>query len=320
MLMPVRSFTQTSAANFRYGFNGQEKTDEIAGAGNHTTAEFWEYDVRTGRRWTLDPKPAVGISQYSAFSNNPIFNADPKGDSAGDPVMTRHPINPIKDPSSVGYAPYNVIGSVVNGGQSLLNKAGQYLDHPVEQLNSDAGALGDFVVSQYNYFTKTPATQIKSDVKDFFSNPDNYFHAAEDAFAIYASGKLTYEIPSSVPKINVVESFSLKPTAVDEGLLNGSFSITDWSRYPAGGIKPTGPFRLLEGSEYDAARKLANETNLSLRRADPDMFKGLQIHEIQPVKFGGSPTELSNKLFLTPSAHAQYTNFWNALMRGIKKP
>jgi hypothetical protein len=77
----------------------------------------------------------------------------------------------------------------------------------------------------------------------------------------------------------------------------------------------TGPFRLLEGSEYDAARKLANETILSLRRSNPDMFKGLQIHEIHPVKFGGSPTELS-----TPSAHAQYTNFWNALMRGIKKP
>jgi hypothetical protein len=36
---------------YRYGFNGQEKSDEIAGEGNHNTAEFWEYDTRTGRRW-----------------------------------------------------------------------------------------------------------------------------------------------------------------------------------------------------------------------------------------------------------------------------
>ena len=28
-----------------YGFNGQEKDDEIYGAGNTMTAEFWEYDI-----------------------------------------------------------------------------------------------------------------------------------------------------------------------------------------------------------------------------------------------------------------------------------
>jgi hypothetical protein len=88
--------------------------------------------------------------------------------------------------------------------------------------------------------------------------------------------------------------------------------------YPAGGIKPTGPFRLLEGAEYISARNLANSTNADMRRANPEMFKGLQIHEINPVKFGGSPTDLSNKIFLTPSQHTQYTNFWNALMRSNK--
>jgi hypothetical protein len=98
----------------------------------------------------------------------------------------------------------------------------------------------------------------------------------------------------------------------------GSFSVFNWKGYPAGGIKPTGPFRLLEGAEYTSARNLANSTNAAMRRANPEMFKGLQIHEIHPVKFGGSPTDLSNKIFLTPSQHAQYTNFWNALMRSTK--
>lgn len=68
---------------FRYGFNGQEKTDEISGSGNHNTALFWEYDTRTGRRWNLDPKPTVGISDYACFNDNPIWNTDVNGDKPG---------------------------------------------------------------------------------------------------------------------------------------------------------------------------------------------------------------------------------------------
>ncbi|MCP9751013.1 DUF6443 domain-containing protein [Ferruginibacter sp. HRS2-29] len=66
---------------YRYGFNGQEKSDEIKGEGNSYTAEFWEYDPRIGRRWNLDPKPSFGISEYSAFLNSPISNADIMGDT-----------------------------------------------------------------------------------------------------------------------------------------------------------------------------------------------------------------------------------------------
>jgi hypothetical protein len=45
----------TCAGAYRYGFNTQEKEDEISGsAGTHYSAEFWMYDTRTGRRWNLD--------------------------------------------------------------------------------------------------------------------------------------------------------------------------------------------------------------------------------------------------------------------------
>ncbi|XZF15201.1 hypothetical protein ACTHGU_03620 [Chitinophagaceae bacterium MMS25-I14] len=57
------------------------KTNEIAGMGNHNTAEFWEYDTRLGRRWNLDPKPTVGLSYYSVLANNPIVYADLNGDT-----------------------------------------------------------------------------------------------------------------------------------------------------------------------------------------------------------------------------------------------
>ena len=99
----------------------------------------------------------------------------------------------------------------------------------------------------------------------------------------------------------------------------GSFSVSDWAGYPSEGIKPSGPFRLLEGEEYKSARNLANSTNSAIRRADPSSLEGLQIHEVHPIKFGGSPTDLSNKIYLTPAEHAQYTRFWNSLMRNINK-
>jgi hypothetical protein len=76
MAMPGRTF---SGDGYRYGFNTQEKTDEIST--DHYTALFWEYDSRIGRRWNNDPKPNPSISTYAAFSNNPIFFTDVLGDT-----------------------------------------------------------------------------------------------------------------------------------------------------------------------------------------------------------------------------------------------
>lgn len=78
MVMPGRS--HTSGTDYRYGFNGQEKVDEINGAGNHNTALFWEYDTRLGRRWNLDPVVKFWQSSYACFSNSPIWKLDPNGD------------------------------------------------------------------------------------------------------------------------------------------------------------------------------------------------------------------------------------------------
>ena len=78
--MPGRKYSVANT-NYRYGFNGQEKSTEINGSENLYTAQFWEYDSRIGRRWNMDPKPSVGISPYAAFANNPIFNTDPLGDT-----------------------------------------------------------------------------------------------------------------------------------------------------------------------------------------------------------------------------------------------
>ena len=75
--MPGRQF---NAGNYRYGMNGQENDNEITGnVGTHTSAEYWEYDTRLGRRWNRDPVTYSHQSTYACFNNNPIYFADPLG-------------------------------------------------------------------------------------------------------------------------------------------------------------------------------------------------------------------------------------------------
>jgi len=71
----------------KYGFQGQQKVDEISGEGNHYTAEFWEMDPRIGRRWNRDPleNKFPWQAPYTIFDNNPTNKIDPTGQSASDP-------------------------------------------------------------------------------------------------------------------------------------------------------------------------------------------------------------------------------------------
>ena len=78
MQMPGRKYSNGS--NYRYSFNGQEKDIELNE--NITTAEYWEYDARIGRRWNIDPVVKDDESPYSTFSGSPIVLSDPDGDDA----------------------------------------------------------------------------------------------------------------------------------------------------------------------------------------------------------------------------------------------
>ena len=73
MAMGERTFSNES---YRYGFNGQEQSDELDENGNSYTAEFWQYDARIGRRWNVDPIDKPWESSYATFSNNPIIFTD----------------------------------------------------------------------------------------------------------------------------------------------------------------------------------------------------------------------------------------------------
>lgn len=103
----------------------------------------------------------------------------------------------------------------------------------------------------------------------------------------------------------------------EEETEQNSFSKINWKGYPNSVPKPTGFFVILEGGAYVDARRRANQANAALHGEHPE-WAGLEIHEVHPVKFGGDPEDVSNKVALTPEIHRQCTNFWNNLLRQLK--
>ncbi|WP_347067847.1 RHS repeat-associated core domain-containing protein [Flavobacterium sp. WV_118_3] len=70
-----------SKANYRYGFNGMEKDDELKGEGNSYDFGARMYDSRVGRWFAVDPLAHnfPFESQYGFTSQNPIIYNDPDG-------------------------------------------------------------------------------------------------------------------------------------------------------------------------------------------------------------------------------------------------
>lgn len=74
----------------------------------------------------------------------------------------------------------------------------------------------------------------------------------------------------------------------------------------------------MEGAEYDAARTAANRANAAIRREQGLVGRPVEVHEIQPVKFGGSPTDPANKVILPRDVHRQQiTPWWNQMQKDL---
>jgi RHS repeat-associated protein len=71
--MPGRSF---SSGSYRYGFQGQEKNDEIKGEGNSINYKYRVHDPRLGRFLSVDPlAPDYPWNSPYAFSENRVIDA-----------------------------------------------------------------------------------------------------------------------------------------------------------------------------------------------------------------------------------------------------
>jgi len=73
MQMPGR---HGSSADYRYGFQGQEKDDEIKGEGNSVNFKYRMHDPRIGRFFAVDPlAPEYPHNSPYAFSENVVINS-----------------------------------------------------------------------------------------------------------------------------------------------------------------------------------------------------------------------------------------------------
>ncbi len=87
MLVPQRNY---SSPEYRYGFNGMEKDDELKGTGNSYDFGARIYDPRIGRFFSPDPmmQDFPMLSPYLFARNSPIRFIDVDGRYAGEPLRS----------------------------------------------------------------------------------------------------------------------------------------------------------------------------------------------------------------------------------------
>lgn len=84
MTMPGRKTRE--GANYRYGFGGAERDDEVrADDGSYDFPGRSIYDARLARFVSIDPKwrSAASVSPYAYALDNPVFFSDKSGEQAG---------------------------------------------------------------------------------------------------------------------------------------------------------------------------------------------------------------------------------------------
>jgi hypothetical protein len=208
----------SSVSVYRYGLNGQEKDGEINPEGNITTALYWEYDSRIGRRWNTDPVLKVWESPYSCFSNNPILKSDPNGDTDSIPPKMKSAVAKIIARTSL------VIG--VNGIKTL---------NPVDHKGPTVITPLYGGVTPYGSTFAGGPDEPNSFIQLLYSLKNGNevgLHWMKNKIEPFASG-LKYEAPTT---LDVIYGHKFK-----ESNLNKSFKISG-NGYAGAGVLLAAPF------------------------------------------------------------------------------
>ena len=177
MTIDSRSY---SSASYRYGFNTQERDNEING--NTYTAEFWEYDSRNGERWNLDPITYPHLSPYSVFTDNPILFSDTKGDcpdgNCGDRevVLADRIVRKTFDPKI----------SLEDNLIKIQNAVGQYASNGSKSAQKtfvlNSGKVTGKTAVAFNAFQELAESLVKDkQISNFLSNDSKTISSYDDA-------------------------------------------------------------------------------------------------------------------------------------------
>jgi RHS repeat-associated protein len=93
MLVPNR---HGSSDSYRYGFQGQEKDDEIKGEGNSLNYTFRMHDPRVGRFFAVDPlfRKYPELTPYQFNGNSPIMSIELEGLEASKDANAKGKVKP----------------------------------------------------------------------------------------------------------------------------------------------------------------------------------------------------------------------------------
>jgi len=147
MTVPNRSY---SSPLYRYGFQGQEKDDEIKGNGNSINYKYRMHDPRVGRFFAVDPlSHSYPWNSSYAFSENRVID----GVELEGLEFTNY-LNKMKDIYNTSvklYKAYNTTKEVIERANNLINKVQKY----------------DIDVEANISFTITVGAQTSFEIKNF---------------------------------------------------------------------------------------------------------------------------------------------------------
>jgi RHS repeat-associated protein len=334
---PYGQRVQTTAAREELGYIG-ERHDAETGL-MYLNARY--YDPAVGRfispDWFDPTDPGVGVNRYAYSHNDPVNFSDPSGNEevpstgGNDPDygIVTYPGGGMCGPyiSGCGGGPQSLPGLTISPSSSDYAAAANYTgwsgtqasDYSGSRLNLDISGLdvaqagftaGSFVPGPVGSLSSLGSAGINLWQGNYGSAAMDVVAAGIGVFGDAGAAKL------AMAAILPVGLHSIQAASSSQKIVNGSFSIRSWSGYPAGLPMPTGPFRLLQGAEYATALAAKKAANAAIHKANPQL-RGLHLHEIHPVKFGGSPTDLANKVALTQAEHIPYTTWWGQLQRTL---
>jgi hypothetical protein len=153
---------------YRYTFNGQEQENELNPS--ITSALYWMYDGRLGRRWNVDPRPNPSVSSYATFANNPIIFSDLLGDT------TKIRVGGGDDIQEFEYRK----GKVYKDGE--LYRKGTYASTDSKGKTTYLGFLGDAVNSLNKIGSKRNGAILL-----------NVLEESKENYTIVSSNKNTYD-------------------------------------------------------------------------------------------------------------------------------
>ena len=339
------------AGGYRYGFNGQEKSDEIDPNGNSMTAEFWQYDARIGRRWNSDPLEKAYESPYASFGNNPLWLTDHNGadttieQAGGGGVAnlattsgnisgwstydksTYYTISGTQTPIPVSPGQLRSFNFANLGTFSARWNTDSYGNAVFAGYKNDVGDDLNTAISKYN---------ANLQVKGFFNDLDNFFSDPVNQALIIAAplqmqmNMFESESPSAgnssvvTTELQVTTEAEIKTeieTGVENSILNKKgvpypkVVVEGYGEvpFPEGPYTPNNSKSLRPSftAEYKDAFK---QWWIGQGRKWPEAPEGskVNIHHIKPLMKGGT-NDFENLIpLIQPDEHQPFTNWWRS--------